>query len=129
MSAPQNLTRRLTSTLSTEAIVRSIRSREYPQDDLPPMMLARPANKAGEIHAISASGAACRRRRGHGRRMLCEWILAIKPATAIGDGTHDTSAHAQATRDLALRQCALVEQRIDFVDKRDWQHERGSVEE
>src|SRR6476646_7305170 len=129
MSAPQKLTRRLTSTLSTEAIVRSIRSREYAQDDLPPMMLARPANEAREIHAISATGTACWRRRGNERRLLREWILAIKPATAIGDGTHDTPAHSQAQCDLTLRQCALVEQRIDFVDKRDWQHERGSVEE
>ena len=89
------------------------------------MMFARPAYEARKVHAISASGAACRRRRGSERRVLRERILPIKAATAIGDGTHDAAADAQARRDLAMRQRALVNHGIDFVDKSDRQHGNG----
>lgn len=54
--------------------------------------------------------------------MLYEWVLPIKATTPVGDRTHDAAADTQARRDLAVRQCALVDQRIDFIHKRDRQH-------
>jgi hypothetical protein len=48
----------------------------------------------------------------------------MKSATAIRDGSHDTATHPQVQCDLTLRQRAVMEQRIDFVDKCNWQHSK-----
>jgi hypothetical protein len=112
----------LASTPTTNALVPRAHPRKYPQNDLPLMMLARPAHKARKLHPVSASRAACRRRRRNQRRMLRKRVVPIQAASPIGNRAHNAAADAQPRRDLAMRQRALVDQGIDFIDKRDRQH-------
>jgi hypothetical protein len=80
------------------------------------MMIARPANETWQIHAVAALRATRWWRCRYERRVLREWIVPIKPATTSCNGTHEATAHAEVLRNFALRQRALVEQRIDFID-------------
>jgi hypothetical protein len=96
---------------------------EQSQQYLTLLVLACQADQTWQVDAITAVRTACRGRCGSVLPTRFEWLFAMQPASPVGNRADRATADAQVHRDLALRQFALGEQTIDFVDKRDGQHE------
>jgi hypothetical protein len=98
---------------------------QYSRDDLPLMMLPRPANQARKLNAITASRTPRRRQY---RRLFFVRIASVQPAPPAGDRIDNAPANAQPQRDLAMRHRPFVDQKINLVDECKWQHRKSPRE-